>query len=77
MVESVEEVCRNVDWGQTHEVGVIGLLIQDLIFKDLVDEVTKEMMIVKKKTSSCFDYVFGSSRNASLSYEACKRKLCF
>lgn len=79
VVESVEEVCRDVEWGQTSEVGVIGLLMQDFIFKDLVEEITKEMMLMmKNKRSSCFDYVFGSSRiNVSLPDEACKRKLCF
>ena len=77
MVESVEEVCRDVEWGQTSEVGVIGLLIQDFIFKDLVEEITKEMMLMmKNKRSGCFDYVFGSSRIVSLPDEACKRKLC-
>ncbi|KAJ8449724.1 hypothetical protein Cgig2_001380 [Carnegiea gigantea] len=76
VVESVEEVCRDVEWGQTSEVGVIGLLIQDFIFKDLVEEITKEMMLMmKNKRSGCFDYVFGSSRIVGLPDEACKRKL--
>lgn len=63
MVESVEEVCRDIAWGERREVGRIGLVLQDYICRDLIEETVAEMGYV----SSMY----------SLPFEACKRKLCF
>ena len=63
MVESVEEVCRDIAWGERREVGRLGLVLQDYICRDLIEETVAEMGYV----SSMY----------SLPFEACKRKLCF
>ncbi|KAL2895696.1 Translation initiation factor IF-2 [Bienertia sinuspersici] len=66
MKESVIEVCRDVEWGQRQEVGRIGLVLQDSIFRELVDDIIKDM-------SSCFR----PYRTCKLPFEAWKRKLSF
>lgn len=63
MIQSVDEVCRDVAWGERREVGRIGLVIQDHIYGDLIEEIVGEM--------GCCCYVF------SLPLEACKRRLSF
>lgn len=62
MAESVEEVCRDIAWGERREVGRIGLVLQDYICRDLIEETVTEMGYVPMY---------------SLPFEACKRKLCF
>ncbi|KAL6988583.1 hypothetical protein U1Q18_014335 [Sarracenia purpurea var. burkii] len=63
MRESVEEVCRDIDWGEKREVGRIGLVLQDYICRDLVEEVVKE--------------IGGGCVSLVLPFEACKRRLSF
>ncbi|XP_011070026.1 uncharacterized protein LOC105155777 [Sesamum indicum] len=64
MVESVEEVCRDIAWGEKREVGRIGLVLQDQLCRELIEEVVKELV--------------KPSRNVQpLPLEACKRRLCF
>ncbi|XP_059668249.1 uncharacterized protein LOC132313479 [Cornus florida] len=62
MVESVEQVCRDIAWGEKREVGRIGLALQDHICRDLIEEIVKEL-------KCCCVY--------SLPLEACKRRLSF
>lgn len=62
MRESVEEVCRDIAWGERREIGRIGLALQDHIYKDLIQEMVTEMG---------YSYVY------SLPFEACKRRLRF
>lgn len=62
MIESVNEVCKDIAWGEKREIGRIGLVLQDNICRDLIEEIVMEL--------GCF-------RIYSLPFEACKRKLCF
>lgn len=43
MMKSVEEVCRDVAWGEKREVGRIGLALQDYICRDLIEEIVREL----------------------------------
>ncbi|XP_021674601.2 uncharacterized protein LOC110660562 isoform X2 [Hevea brasiliensis] len=43
MVESVNEACKDIEWGQRREIGRIGLALQDYIFRDLIEEIVREM----------------------------------
>ncbi|GMH20243.1 hypothetical protein Nepgr_022084 [Nepenthes gracilis] len=65
MAQSVNEVCRDVAWGHNREVAKVGLAIQDYIYRDLIDGITREL--------ACCD-LYSSS---SLPFGTCKRKLCF
>ncbi|XP_057948422.1 uncharacterized protein LOC131144068 [Malania oleifera] len=64
MIETVEEVRRDIAWGEKREVGRIGLALQDHICRDLIEETVKEM--------GCCCIIPNS-----LPLEACKRRLCF
>ncbi|CAL5356755.1 unnamed protein product [Camellia sinensis] len=70
MIESVDEVCRDIAWGEKREVGRIGLVLQDYICKDLIEEIVKELGECCS-SSSCMLYHY------SLPLEACKRRLPF
>lgn len=63
MIKSVEEVCRDVAWGEKREVGRIGLALQDYIYRDLIEEIVRDL--------GCL-YTL-----PTLPFEACKRRLCF
>ncbi|KDP31739.1 hypothetical protein JCGZ_14896 [Jatropha curcas] len=65
MVDSVNEVCRDIAWGQRREIGRIGLALQDYIFRDIIEETVREM--------GC--YFFYPS--PILPLESCKRRLRF
>ncbi|CAJ1917964.1 unnamed protein product [Sphenostylis stenocarpa] len=43
MIKSVDEVCRDVAWGEKRELGRIGLALQDYICKDLIEEIVREL----------------------------------
>jgi hypothetical protein len=43
MIESLEEVCRDIAWGERREIGRIGLALQDHICSDLIEEIAREM----------------------------------
>ena len=43
MIKSVEEVCRDIAWGEKRELGRIGLALQDYICKDLIEEIVREL----------------------------------
>ncbi|GKV32676.1 hypothetical protein SLEP1_g41268 [Rubroshorea leprosula] len=62
MVDSVNEVCSDIEWGERREFGRIGLALHDHICRDLIEETVKEM---------------GYHSIPSLPFEACKRRLCF
>lgn len=62
MVESVNQVCSDIAWGERRELGRIGLALQDHICRDLIDEIVKEL---------------GSHPLHSLPFEECKRRLRF
>ncbi|XP_041023602.1 uncharacterized protein LOC121264479 isoform X2 [Juglans microcarpa x Juglans regia] len=66
MIESVEEVCRDIDWGKRREIGRIGLALQDHICRDLIEEMVGEM-----QQGCCCMLQY------ALPLEACKRRLCF
>lgn len=63
MVESVEEVCNDIAWGEKREIGRIGIVVQDYLCRDLIEELVKDL-------NSC-------PIIHQLPLEACKRKLCF
>ncbi|GER51961.1 3-bisphosphoglycerate-dependent phosphoglyceratemutase [Striga asiatica] len=62
MVKSVEEVCGDIVWGQKREIERIGLVLQDHLCRELVEELAIEL-------KSCNIY--------ALPFDSCKRKLCF
>ncbi|XP_028766737.1 uncharacterized protein LOC114724541 [Neltuma alba] len=62
MKESVEEVCRDIAWGEKREIGRIGLALHDHICRDLIDEIVRDLGFC------CFN---------ALPFEACKRRLAF
>ncbi|KAL2480844.1 Uncharacterized protein Adt_33810 [Abeliophyllum distichum] len=62
-LQSVDEVCIDIAWGEKREVGRIGLVLEDCICRDLIEEFVKELM------KFCCMY--------SLPFEACKRRLLF
>ncbi|KAG4912817.1 hypothetical protein AAZX31_19G109600 [Glycine max] len=43
MIKSVDEVCRDVAWGEKRELGRIGLALQDYICRDLIEEIVREL----------------------------------
>ncbi|CAL0322871.1 unnamed protein product [Lupinus luteus] len=43
MVKTVEEVCRDIAWGENRELGRIGLALQDYICKDLIEEIVRDL----------------------------------
>ncbi|KAK1562702.1 hypothetical protein Q3G72_015883 [Acer saccharum] len=65
MIDSVNEVCRDISWGETREIGRIGLALQDFICRDLIEEFVQELACY-----SCFNIY-------SLPLDACKRRLLF
>lgn len=62
MIESVEEVCRDISWGEKREIGRIGLALQDHICRDLIEEIVTDL--------GCYCFY-------TLPFEACKRRLSF
>ena len=69
MLHSVDEVCKDIAWGERREIGRIGLALQEHICKDLIDEIVREM--------GCCCCCFSSSPTYSLPFQACKRGLSF
>ncbi|KAF9679469.1 hypothetical protein SADUNF_Sadunf06G0018200 [Salix dunnii] len=65
MVESVNQVCKDAAWGERREVGRIGLALQDYIFRDLIEEIVKDMG---------FDCIY---QLGPLPFESCKKRLSF
>ncbi|OIV90010.1 hypothetical protein TanjilG_00311 [Lupinus angustifolius] len=43
MINSVEDVCRDIAWGEKRELGRIGLALQNYICKDLIEEIVREL----------------------------------
>ncbi|PON46736.1 hypothetical protein PanWU01x14_249290 [Parasponia andersonii] len=67
MKESVEEVCKDIAWGERREIGRIGLALQDHICRDLIEEIVTDLT-----SFHCHNNLY-----SSLPFEACKRRLCF
>ncbi|XP_051150933.1 uncharacterized protein LOC127265244 [Andrographis paniculata] len=65
MVESVEEVCWEIGWGEKGEIGNIGLVVQDHLWRELIQELVLEL------EKSC------SLHHLPLPLHHCKRRLCF
>ncbi|KAL8489126.1 hypothetical protein ACS0TY_025142 [Phlomoides rotata] len=63
MIESVEEVCNDIAWGEKREMGRIGIVVQDHVCRELIEELVKDL--------NSYSLIH------SLPLEACKRKLCF
>ncbi|KAL5546903.1 hypothetical protein UlMin_006590 [Ulmus minor] len=74
MKESVEEVCGDIAWGESREIGRIGLALQEHICRDLIEDFVSDMM-----ASFLFKFSFNRRNRvcSSLPFEACKRRLCF
>ncbi|XP_056171141.1 uncharacterized protein LOC130139047 isoform X2 [Syzygium oleosum] len=66
MRQSVEQVCRDIAWGQRREVGRIGMALHDHICRDLIEETVREM-----GSSWCI------VTSSPLPFDACKRRLRF
>ncbi|KAJ4836454.1 hypothetical protein Tsubulata_023093 [Turnera subulata] len=66
MVASVNEVCRDIAWGERRETGRIGLALQDIIYKDLLQEIVHELST---------NYI--DDNLPALPFESCKRRLNF
>ncbi|XP_027176539.1 uncharacterized protein LOC113775745 isoform X1 [Coffea eugenioides] len=62
MIQSVDEVCNHISWGEKRELGNIGMVLQNYICKDLIEEVL---------------YDLGFCKMHELPLEACKRRLSF
>ncbi|KAF4391675.1 hypothetical protein F8388_005440 [Cannabis sativa] len=67
MRENVEEVCKDIAWGERREIGRIGLALQDRICRDLIEEIITDMGSIN----------FYNNLYSPLPFEACKRRLCF
>ncbi|KAK9156538.1 hypothetical protein Scep_003112 [Stephania cephalantha] len=63
-IESVMEVCEEAVWEERWEVGRIGVMLEDFMLGDLIEETVRELGRRHHQM-----YV--------LPFEACKRKLCF
>ncbi|XP_073277608.1 uncharacterized protein [Primulina huaijiensis] len=61
---TLEEVCKDVAWGEQREMGRILMVLQDYICRDLVEDVVREL-----KSCRVHDY--------SLPLDGCKRRLSF
>ncbi|KAL8095158.1 hypothetical protein AgCh_036565 [Apium graveolens] len=66
MIDDVQEVCNDIAWGEKREVGRMGLVIQDYICRDLIEEFVKDL-----------GHSYNSTNLYSLPFQACKRRLCF
>ncbi|KAL9665458.1 hypothetical protein QQ045_020878 [Rhodiola kirilowii] len=44
MVETVEKACSEIAWGEKREQGRIGMALQDQIYRDLIEEIVKDIM---------------------------------
>ncbi|KAK9029853.1 hypothetical protein V6N11_031298 [Hibiscus sabdariffa] len=44
MLHSVDEVCKDIAWGERREIGIIGLALQQNICRDLIHELVKEIV---------------------------------
>ncbi|PSS15758.1 Zinc finger homeobox protein like [Actinidia chinensis var. chinensis] len=73
MRESVDEVCRDIEWGQKRELGRMALLLQDNIWRDLIQEIVMDIIIIITP-HQCRNFLYGSGR---LPLERCKRRLSF
>ncbi|XP_010251732.1 PREDICTED: uncharacterized protein LOC104593538 [Nelumbo nucifera] len=63
MIQSVNEVSKDMEWGEGRELVRVGLVLQDNIFGDLIEEVVREMGL--------------RMHPSLLPFEACRRRLCF
>lgn len=64
MIDSVNQVCNDMAWGERREIGRIGLALQDFICRDLIEEIVGELA----SFSLCM---------YSLPFQACQRSLRF
>ncbi|XP_058205304.1 uncharacterized protein LOC131319169 [Rhododendron vialii] len=72
MGESVAEVCGDVDCGERREVTRIGLVLQDYIFRDLVDQAVKELLLLGRSAAAASNCLY-----SPLPLEACKKRMRF
>nr|GLL47547.1 uncharacterized protein LOC109162190 isoform X2 [Ipomoea trifida] len=61
MVQSVEEVCRDIACGEHREAGKIGLVLQDYICADLIQELVKDLG--SSSPSPCTEQKFATQSN--------------
>ncbi|KAF9626032.1 hypothetical protein IFM89_030700 [Coptis chinensis] len=61
-VDSVTEVCQEAVWEETWELRRIGMMLEDYMFGDLIEEMVKEL--------GCCD-------RYALPFEVCRRRLAF
>ncbi|KAE8665589.1 hypothetical protein F3Y22_tig00112536pilonHSYRG00016 [Hibiscus syriacus] len=43
MMHSVHQVCKDIAWGERREIGIIGLALQQNIFRDLIHELVQDI----------------------------------
>lgn len=64
MVDCVNEVCKDMAWGESREIGRVGLALQNHILKDLIQEFLTDLVVT-------------TSTTISLPFDACRRRLSF
>ncbi|KAI3858262.1 hypothetical protein MKX03_001063 [Papaver bracteatum] len=71
-VEIVNEACLDVVCGERWELGRIGVILEDYMFNELVQETVRELLI-----GCCSTYTNILYSSSSLPSGSCKKKLCF
>ncbi|XAR48347.1 hypothetical protein NMG60_11031150 [Bertholletia excelsa] len=72
LTESVNEICRDIEWGEQREVGRIGLVLQDHICRDLILEIVKDF--ITTTTAATCDSMHSLPL---LPLDSCRRRLPF
>ncbi|KAL8162940.1 hypothetical protein V2J09_014429 [Rumex salicifolius] len=65
MEEAVNEVCKDVETGREREIEKLGLVFEDFIYRDLIEEMAKDLLGRRYHMES------------GMPFEKCKRKLRF
>ncbi|KAI3917016.1 hypothetical protein MKX01_003465 [Papaver californicum] len=71
-VEIVSEACLDAVWGERWELGRIGVVLEEYMFNELIQETVRELLL---RCCSTYTNILYSS--SSVPYGSCKKKLCF
>ncbi|KAI3926885.1 hypothetical protein MKX01_032800 [Papaver californicum] len=71
-VEIVNEACLDAVCGERWELGRIGVVLEDYMFNELIDETVRELLL-----GCCSTYTNIIYSSSSVPYGSCKKKLCF
>ncbi|RZC79151.1 hypothetical protein C5167_003348 [Papaver somniferum] len=71
-VEIVNEACLDVVCGERWELGRIGVILEDYMFNELIQETVRELLL-----GCCSTYTNILYSSSSLPSGSCKKKLCF